>query len=91
MVQESSIMKPPTSFSIARSPQKTMLSGMEVATSRPDYLPALSAAKTSKLSLLDRHHILAIDEASKQQQQHAREEVLIPRIQIKSQDKQFIE
>ena len=37
---------------------------MEVASSRPDYLPTLSAAKTSKLSLLVKHHILAIDEAS---------------------------
>ena len=37
---------------------------MEVASSRPDYLPILSAAKTSKLSLLVKHHILAIDEAS---------------------------
>ena len=36
---------------------------MEVASSRPDYLPTLSAAKTSKLSLLVKHHILAIDEA----------------------------
>ena len=36
----------------------------EVASSRPDYLPTLSAAKTSKLSLLVKHHILAIDEAS---------------------------
>ena len=42
---------------------------MEVASSRPDYLPTLSAAKTSILSLLVKHHILAIDEASKQQQQ----------------------
>ena len=37
---------------------------MEVASSRPDYLPTLSAAKSSKLSLLVKHHILAIDEAS---------------------------
>ena len=37
---------------------------MEVASSRPDYLPTLSAAKTSKLYLLVKHHILAIDEAS---------------------------
>ena len=37
---------------------------MEVATSRPDYMTTLSAAKTSKLSLLVEHHILAIDEAS---------------------------
>ena len=37
---------------------------MEVASSRPDQLPTLSAAKTSKLSLLVKHHILAIDEAS---------------------------
>ena len=37
---------------------------MEDASSRPDYLPTLSAAKTSKLSLLGKHHILAIDEAS---------------------------
>ena len=41
---------------------------MEVASSRPDYLPTLSAAKTSKLSLLVKHHILEIDEASYQQQ-----------------------
>ena len=38
--------------------------GMEVAFSPSDYLPTLSAAKTSKLSLLVKHHILAIDEAS---------------------------
>ena len=37
---------------------------MEVASSWPDYLPTLSAAKTSKLSLLVKHHVLAIDEAS---------------------------
>ena len=37
---------------------------MEVASLRPDYLPTLSAAKTSKLSLLVKHHVLAIDEAS---------------------------
>ena len=37
---------------------------MEVASSRPDCLPTLSAANTSKLSLLVKHHILAIDEAS---------------------------
>ena len=37
---------------------------MEVAFSRPDHLPTLSAAKTSKLSRLVKHHILAIDEAS---------------------------
>ena len=37
---------------------------MEVASSWPDYLPTMSAAKTSKLSLLVKHHILAIDEAS---------------------------
>ena len=37
---------------------------LEVASSRSDYLPTLSAAKTSKLSLLIKHHILAIDEAS---------------------------
>ena len=30
----------------------------------PDYLPTMSAAKTSKHSLLVKHHILAIDEAS---------------------------
>ena len=36
---------------------------MEVALTRPDYLPSLSAAKTSKLSLLVKHHISAIDEA----------------------------
>ena len=37
---------------------------MEVASSRPDYLPALAATKASKLYLLIKHHILAIDEAS---------------------------
>ena len=37
---------------------------MEVASSRPDHLPTLSAAKTSILSLLVKHHILAFDEAS---------------------------
>ena len=37
---------------------------MEDASSRPDYLPTLSAAKTAKHSLLVKHHILAIDEAS---------------------------
>ena len=37
---------------------------MEVASSRPDYLPTLSAAKTTKLSLLVKHQILAVDEAS---------------------------
>ena len=42
---------------------------MEVASSLPDYLPALSAAKTSNLSLPVKHHILTIDEASQQQQQ----------------------
>ena len=42
---------------------------MEVASSRPDYLPTLSTAETSNLSLLVKHHILAIDEASKQHQQ----------------------
>ena len=31
---------------------------------RPVYLPILTAAKTSKLSLLVKHHFLAIDEAS---------------------------
>ena len=36
---------------------------MEVASSRPNYLPTLSAAKTSKLSLLAKYHILAFDEA----------------------------
>ena len=41
---------------------------MEVDSSRPDYLPILSAAKTVNLSLLVKHHILAIDEASKQHQ-----------------------
>ena len=38
--------------------------GMEVISSLPDYLPTLSAAKTSTHSLLVKHHILAIDEAS---------------------------
>ena len=37
---------------------------MEVASSRPDHLSTLSATKTSKLSLLVKHHILAMDEAS---------------------------
>ena len=37
---------------------------MEVASSRPDYQPTLSAAKTSKLFLLVKHHILTIDEVS---------------------------
>ena len=37
---------------------------MEVACSRPDQLPTLSVAKTSKLYLLVKHHILTIDEAS---------------------------
>ena len=41
-----------------------LLIRMEVASSRPDYLPTLSTAKTSKLYLLVKHHILAIDEAS---------------------------
>ena len=38
---------------------------MEVASSRRDHLPTLSVAKTY---LLVKHHILVIDEASKQQQ-----------------------
>ena len=33
---------------------------MEVASSRPDHLPTLSVAKTSKLSLLVKYHILAL-------------------------------
>ena len=33
---------------------------MEVASSRPDYLPTLSAAETSKLFLLVKHHIMAV-------------------------------
>ena len=37
---------------------------MEVASSWPDYLPTLSAAKTSNISLLVKHHIFAIDEVS---------------------------
>ena len=37
---------------------------MEVASSRPYYPPTLSAAETFKLSLLVKHRILAIDEAS---------------------------
>ena len=45
-----------------------MMIRMEVASSWQDYLPTLSEAKTSKLSLLVKHHIFAIDEASKQQQ-----------------------
>ena len=43
---------------------RSFLIRMEVASTRPDHLPTLSAAKTSKLSLLVKHHILAIDEAS---------------------------
>ena len=37
---------------------------MEVASSRPDHLPTLSIAIASKLSLLVKHNILAMDEAS---------------------------
>ena len=37
---------------------------MEVASSRPDHLPTLSVAKTSKPSLLVKHHVLAIEETS---------------------------
>ena len=37
---------------------------MEVVSWRPDHLPTLSLAKTSKHSLFVIHHILAIDEAS---------------------------
>ena len=37
---------------------------MEVDSARLDYLPSLLAAKTSKLSLLIKHHILTIDEVS---------------------------
>ena len=37
---------------------------MVVASLRPDHQPTLSAAKASRLSLLVKHHILAIDEAS---------------------------
>ena len=37
---------------------------MEVASSRQENLPTLSTAKTSKLSLLHKHHIMAIDGAS---------------------------
>ena len=37
---------------------------MAVASSRPDYIPTLSAANTSKLSMLVEHHILAIDEGA---------------------------
>ena len=48
---------------ILHTPTMTMIR-IEVASSRPDYLPTFSAAKTSKLSLLVKHHILAIDEAS---------------------------
>ena len=36
----------------------------EVASSRPDHLPTLLVAKSSKLSLLAKHNIMAIDEAS---------------------------
>ena len=52
-----------------RVSMRTLQIRMEVASWRPDHLPTLSAAKTSKLSLIVRHHILAIDEASQQQQQ----------------------
>ena len=44
--------------------RRSLMIRMEVASSRPDYLPTLSSAKTSKLSLLVKHHIMAIDEAS---------------------------
>ena len=44
--------------------RSTVMVRMEVAYSRPDYLPTMSAAKSSKLSLLVKHHILAIDEAN---------------------------
>ena len=43
---------------------------MEVASSRPDYIPTLSTGIPAEHSLLVKHHILAIDEASYQQQQH---------------------
>ena len=49
---------------------------MEVASSRPDHLPTLSVAKTSKHSLLVKHHTLAIDEASWQQQQQPSTQLL---------------
>ena len=53
-----------TSFKAVCRDRRPMQFLMEVDSSRPDYLPTLSAAKTSKLSLLVKHHILAIDEAS---------------------------
>ena len=53
---------------------------MEVASSRPDYLPTLSVAKTSKLSLLVKHHILAIEEASKQKQHNLQQSVETPNL-----------
>ena len=49
---------PPRSMTLA------FLKRMEVASSWPDYLPTLSAAKASKPSLIVKHHILAIDEVS---------------------------
>ena len=42
---------------------------VEVASSGHDFLPTLSAAKTSKISLLVNHHIVAIDEVGYQQEQ----------------------
>ena len=56
-----------------RTPTDTMPTTirMEVASSPPDYLTTLSAAKTSKLSLLIKHHILAIDEASYNKKKNA--------------------
>ena len=51
-------------FSVLSIYDRRSVIRMDVASSRPDYLPRLSSAKTSKLSLLVKHHILAIDEAS---------------------------
>ena len=49
---------------VAELHQEARVIRMEVVSSRLDYLPTLSAAKTSMLSLLVKHHILAIDEAN---------------------------
>ena len=59
-----SIMKKTNHTVIAYSRDQKRYIRMEVASSRLDHLPTQSAAKTSKLSLLVKHHILAIDEAS---------------------------
>ena len=51
-------------YSVDSPVPKTTKNRMEVASYWPDYLPTLSVAKTSKFSLLVKHHILAIDDAS---------------------------